>query len=154
MSRTNRLGGLSALSPCSFKCLCRQTLMGIAEKSSTPVRGSNIAGTALPQWHWEHSRSVGPAGRMHGDEMEEPPNPRKSLASLLQAFLSCQGHQLWVPWMLLEAEHQPAGLCVEEKGLFHYRGMKEGDFVGFFRASSHPIEAFTQIVWSPQRQTR
>lgn len=128
--------------------------MGIAEKSSTPVSGSHVAGTALPRWHWEHSRSVGPAGRMHGGEMEEPPNPRKSQASLLQAFLARQGHQLWVPWMLLEAEHQPAGLWVEEKGLFHYCGMKEGDCVGFFRASSHSIEAFTQTMRSPQRQTR
>lgn len=54
---------------------------------------------------------------MYGDVMEEPSNPRGN-QTLLQAFLACWGHQPWRPWMLLEAEHQPAGLWVEEKGYF------------------------------------
>lgn len=128
--------------------------MGIEEKSGTPVSGSHVAGMALPQRHWEHGRSAGPAGRMHEGAMEESPNPRRSQASLLQVFVVCQGHRPWAPWMPLEAEHWPAGQWMEEKGLFHYCGMKEGDCIGFTRASSCPIEAFMQTVWSQQRQTR
>lgn len=68
-SRTNHPGGLSALSLCSLKCLCCQILTGTRERSSSPVSGSHVTGTAL---HWEHGRDTGLAGGMGGVQYWSP----------------------------------------------------------------------------------
>lgn len=52
VSRRSRLGGeLSALSFCSSKGLCCQTLMGIEEKGCAPPSSSRVTGTTLPPQH-------------------------------------------------------------------------------------------------------
>lgn len=78
-SHTKHPGGLSALYLCSLKCLCCPTLTGTKERSSSPVSGSHVTGTAL---HWEHSRDTGLAGGIYGGATEEPPKPRRSQVSL------------------------------------------------------------------------
>lgn len=68
-------GGLRAPSLCALKPLCCQILTGTKERSSSPVSGSYVTGTAL---HWEHSGDSGLAGGMYGAAIEEPPKPRRS----------------------------------------------------------------------------
>lgn len=52
------------------------------------MSASPVTGTTL---HWEHGRDAGLAGGIYGGAIEEPPKPRRSQVSLLQAFLACQG---------------------------------------------------------------
>lgn len=82
-------GGAESTSLCSLKRLCCQILTGTKERSSSPVSGSHATGTDL---HWEHSGDTGLAGEMYGGATEEPPKPRRSQVSLLNALLACQGH--------------------------------------------------------------